>query len=219
MPFTQNNHYLQTCTQKWLAKYKDVRTKKAMMRDQAAATKKQTTNATTPGTPSPVVPAVAPMSNGFSFASNPITKPATASSIKSEGNTFASFGKSAPVASPFGSNAPAAVAPNPFGQSPAAETSFGGRRAPAAAPASVPFAYLAPSGTPEATDEAQNEKLNQALSALAELGYHGLTSEDLGKLNPPDIYETEMEVMAKVRGYFQVTYKVRGSAYRPCFLD
>jgi hypothetical protein len=44
---------------------------------------------------------------------------------------------------------------------------------------------------------------------LASIGYPGLSAEDLGKLNPPDEYETELRVMAEVRGYFQVSYKVR----------
>lgn len=48
-----------------------------------------------------------------------------------------------------------------------------------------------------------------ALSALAKLGYVGLTVDDLGKLNPPDEYEEELHVMAEVRAYFQVAYKVR----------
>jgi hypothetical protein len=46
------------------------------------------------------------------------------------------------------------------------------------------------------------------LAALAEIGYVGLSKDDLGKLNPPDEYETELEVMAEIRGYFQVSYKV-----------
>lgn len=50
-----------------------------------------------------------------------------------------------------------------------------------------------------------------ALSALAKLGYVGLTVDDLGKLNPPDEYEEELNVMAEVRAYFQVAYKVRGA--------
>lgn len=44
---------------------------------------------------------------------------------------------------------------------------------------------------------------------LADIGHTGLNAEDLGKLNPPDEYETELRVMAEVRGYFQVSYKVR----------
>ncbi len=47
-----------------------------------------------------------------------------------------------------------------------------------------------------------------ALAALAAIGYH-VTEEDLGKLNPADQYEVELKVMADVRGYFQVAYKVR----------
>lgn len=53
------------------------------------------------------------------------------------------------------------------------------------------------------------EKTNQILALLAELGLTGLTKEDLGKLNPPDEYEAELKIMAEVRGYFQVSYKVR----------
>ena len=59
--------------------------------------------------------------------------------------------------------------------------------------------------------EAEHEELtNQALSALAALGYH-VTAADLGKLNPPDVYESELELMAEVRAYFQIAYKVRSS--------
>jgi hypothetical protein len=53
------------------------------------------------------------------------------------------------------------------------------------------------------------EKINSILALLADVGYTGLNAEDLGKLNPPDEYETELHVMAEVRGYFQVAYKVR----------
>lgn len=53
-----------------------------------------------------------------------------------------------------------------------------------------------------------SDKVIAALAALADLGYTGLRLEDLGKLNPPDEYETELEVMAEVRAFFQVAYKV-----------
>lgn len=46
------------------------------------------------------------------------------------------------------------------------------------------------------------------LAALAAQGFTGLTIEDLGKLNPPDEFETELLIMAEVRGYFQVAYEV-----------
>lgn len=51
------------------------------------------------------------------------------------------------------------------------------------------------------------------LAGLAAHGFAGLTIEDLGKLNPPDEFETELIIMAEVRGYFQVVYKVQCSAF------
>lgn len=50
---------------------------------------------------------------------------------------------------------------------------------------------------------------DEVLKLLAGAGYGALRLEDLGKLNPPDEYEEELRVMAEVRGYFQVSYKVR----------
>ena len=54
-----------------------------------------------------------------------------------------------------------------------------------------------------------DDALLRALHALGELGYHGLNLERLKRLNPPDNeYEEEITVMADVRAYFQVAYKV-----------
>lgn len=61
----------------------------------------------------------------------------------------------------------------------------------------------------QARSPEDEEKINAALAALAAAGYGGLTAESLGKLNPPDEYATELQVMAEVRGYFQIAYKVR----------
>ncbi|KAH9909434.1 Dynamin central region-domain-containing protein [Fomitopsis serialis] len=49
---------------------------------------------------------------------------------------------------------------------------------------------------------------NARYAPAGKLGYVGLTADDLGKLNPPDEYEEELSVMAEVRAYFQVSYKV-----------
>ncbi|KAI0693477.1 P-loop containing nucleoside triphosphate hydrolase protein [Cytidiella melzeri] len=67
------------------------------------------------------------------------------------------------------------------------------------------------------SDEEREERENQALSALAALGYH-VTAADLGKLNPPDVYESELELMAEVRAYFQIAYK-RIIDYVPMTID
>ena len=60
-----------------------------------------------------------------------------------------------------------------------------------------------------APDPAKQELIRDTLANLAKLGYSGITEVDFGKLNPPDIYEDELQVMAEVRAYFQVAYKVR----------
>ncbi|KAF7976887.1 hypothetical protein HWV62_5431 [Athelia sp. TMB] len=48
----------------------------------------------------------------------------------------------------------------------------------------------------------------QVLSGLAALGYHGINRSDLVRLRPKDEYEDELIVMADVRAYFEVAYKV-----------
>lgn len=77
-------------------------------------------------------------------------------------------------------------------------------KAARAKPVIVPF-FVSQS---KATISARRQNEQEALAALAKLGIHGLKPEDLGKLQPPDVYEEELEVMAEVRAYFQVAYKV-----------
>ena len=48
----------------------------------------------------------------------------------------------------------------------------------------------------------------EALRALAEAGYPNLRVSDLARLLPPDSWEEELIVMADVRAYYQVGYKV-----------
>lgn len=58
-------------------------------------------------------------------------------------------------------------------------------------------------------DDVDTEKhVSNILTSLAVLFKRSFTEEDLAKLLPPDIYEDELEVMAEVRAYFQVVYKV-----------
>lgn len=64
---------------------------------------------------------------------------------------------------------------------------------------------------PNSAPPDNSEKVNSVLAALAGIGYV-VTEEDLGKLNPPDEFETELKVMAEIRGYCQVSYKVRTPA-------
>ena len=47
------------------------------------------------------------------------------------------------------------------------------------------------------------------LAGLAKLGYSGLGAQDLAVLlNPPDEYEREIQVMADVEAFFQISSKV-----------
>ncbi len=86
----------------------------------------------------------------------------------------------------------------------------------ALAPAANPFEF-ANTASPRqparvapapADDSARQQLVAETLANLAKLGYTGIGEDDLGKLNPPDIYEEELQVMAEVRAYFQVAYKV-----------
>lgn len=47
------------------------------------------------------------------------------------------------------------------------------------------------------------------MAIMNEAGFVGKTIEDLKKLHDSDKHDTELEVMAEVRAYFQVAYKVR----------
>ncbi|THH14151.1 hypothetical protein EW146_g6152 [Bondarzewia mesenterica] len=79
--------------------------------------------------------------------------------------------------------------------------------------------------SPGPGSEQVDSKIRKALACLAEIGYTGLGKEDLARLNKPDSYQTEMEAMAEVRGYFQVAYKALTSTrqriidYIPSFID
>lgn len=119
------------------------------------------------------------------------SQPATAPLALADG--FAGFGATQPTTSP---TTPLQLTPAP----PPAPAS------PAPAPSAAPNGALL-------SDEERRREEAAVLASLARLGYHGLTPAVFGKLVPPDEYEKELEVMAEVRAYFKVAYKVRP---RPC---
>lgn len=58
-------------------------------------------------------------------------------------------------------------------------------------------------------DAAKREDARKrALEALSELGID-VKAEDLAKLTPPDEQQEVLELMAEVRAYFDIAYKVR----------
>ncbi|KAI1791422.1 P-loop containing nucleoside triphosphate hydrolase protein [Ganoderma leucocontextum] len=73
------------------------------------------------------------------------------------------------------------------------------------------------SGVQKSIPRDRGEIVSDALSMLTKLGY-AVKEEDLSKLNPPDEYEEELELMAEVRAYFQVAYK-RIIDYIPLSID
>lgn len=50
------------------------------------------------------------------------------------------------------------------------------------------------------------------LDQLSKIGHAGLTEADLARLRPIDPYHTELHLMADVRAYWQVAFKVSAAA-------
>lgn len=77
-------------------------------------------------------------------------------------------------------------------------------------------AQKAASPTPTAQAPGSVDKQQEMEELVAQINSSGLgfqvTVEDLARLYPPDTYEAEMKVMAEIRGYFKVAYKVRCDA-------
>ncbi|KAI0746433.1 P-loop containing nucleoside triphosphate hydrolase protein [Daedaleopsis nitida] len=102
-----------------------------------------------------------------------------------------------------------------------APTRSGSASAPTAASSSIPAPAPAPtsSGNSSASVSAARDPtaVRDALAALAKIGLF-VTEDDLGKLQPADTYEEELELMAEVRAYFDVAYK-RVIDYVPLAID
>ncbi|PBK78407.1 hypothetical protein ARMSODRAFT_947314 [Armillaria solidipes] len=205
IPFTQNTHYLEATTDKWLAKYKDIRAGKTHAHglveppakrlkteirgtpsaNGAFAGRAETTNASQ-------------QINGTASATVNGAQKQTQNQEQQTQDAIFRFGGAGTPHSPFTLSSPA-PGPKPSTRTPVAATQS------AQAPLS------------DADIAAKAEKLQEALTALTALGY-SVKPEDLGKLNPTDMFETELKVMAEVRGYFQVAYK-RVIDNIPSFID
>lgn len=107
---------------------------------------------------------------------------------------------------------PSTSAALPAQRAPPPSTPTAAARPGAVSPlASTVHAQLGQAASSIAELEAATEREaleTEALAVLTKLGYKGLKIEDLGKLNPPDEFEEELQVMAEVRAYFHVAYKV-----------
>jgi hypothetical protein len=165
-PFTQNFHYLDSSTDKWLSAFKEARAGKL---PQDLSDKQLFKPQVVAGASSP-----------FTFAVHP----------KAESNL-----PSAPTNqfSPQGNTAKATTASSPFLFAVPAKIEQTERRA----------------STSTSQVPADPELVRNVLATLARVGYAGTTEADLGRLIPADGYQRELQVMAEVRAYFQVAYKVR----------
>ncbi|THU97629.1 hypothetical protein K435DRAFT_753802 [Dendrothele bispora CBS 962.96] len=225
-PYTQNSHYLEDSTEKWLSKYKSIRAGESTANDNNTffksndATSASATAASSNQTLSPIFSfgGKRPSSELESGSSNsnqaqPTAQPAA------NANTNGMFPSTQPKSTP-------AQIATPTGTPATSEKSvpFWERATPLTTPSTSGTPALGPfsndTNFTKARSQSQEatEDLNHALALLAKHGYTGLTTENLGRLHPPDEYERELKTMAEVRGYFQVAYK-RIIDNIPSFID
>lgn len=147
----------------------------------------------------------------------PATAPGTPASPLAPAQTQTVFGQPAPTQSAFGQRAFAALAsatgtqalsapqtpvqppqqqPKPFWQLPTPQPSLDTHAAQGQKRARSSL-----------DDEQRAQYEQQAVLALTALGYK-VDVPDFPKLLPPDVYEDELQVMAEIRAYFRVAYKV-----------
>ncbi|KAF9066276.1 P-loop containing nucleoside triphosphate hydrolase protein [Rhodocollybia butyracea] len=182
MPYTQNGHYLESATQGWLDKYKAVRSGKLSTDTLDPHAKRRKTDLG--AAPTCALPAKGP--------STPIAR----------------------------TNNPSPVSPGTPDKSPSREgprrpAGFKTPKAPTSPQNADPNSVVVTPGSSDVIQKSQdtppNEAaLKEAIAFLVRAGApvgHLDPKELLGKLIPPDEYETELKVMAEVRGYFQVAYK------------
>ncbi|KIK46797.1 hypothetical protein CY34DRAFT_799955 [Suillus luteus UH-Slu-Lm8-n1] len=197
--YTQNTHYLQTLSEKWLAHYKTVRIRPS----QYKAPVRHTRQAMQP------IPA----------SSGSLNTTTAYESTSSYANLSEAMISDLPQPMEMASEVEYAVEeirPSEVVRaydSPRAAMSYTPREAvahavrPAIERATSPPVLSRASVTASrvyATSETPEAK---ALRALAEAGYANLSIQDLSRLLPPDSREKELIVMADVRAYFHVAYK------------
>ncbi|KAG6848187.1 hypothetical protein H0H93_002553 [Arthromyces matolae] len=197
-PFTQNTHYLSESTSKWSSAYKSKRSGNCDQSELPPAKRQKITNATPTATllGNTVLP-----SSSAAFAN---------STAANESSTFAAPRSANGAPSPLSRSSSATS--SPLSRSTSSSSSNGNTSG-----ISTPLGAGNPSSPGDASKNTEKDfsilrlerkgHINAALSALAALGFHNISEADFGKMVPPDEYEAEIQVMADVRGYFQVAYK------------
>ncbi|TBU24235.1 P-loop containing nucleoside triphosphate hydrolase protein [Dichomitus squalens] len=205
-PFTQNNHYLSECRDKWLAKYKDARAGKS-------AAERVNPAPSAPAHPIPFTFGAycnLPMYLNSQSPSNALPAASTASKTgeKETKTVKANNNPTKKAATPTARQAKQQVRPQKDSSSSSDSSSDdedededeaqpvtqAGMKSSKAAHT---FSFVPAATTrPAAPSMDGNEKrtlIRETLANLTKLGYHGLGEVDLGKLNPPDIYEEELQ--------------------------
>ncbi|KAJ3722601.1 P-loop containing nucleoside triphosphate hydrolase protein [Lentinula raphanica] len=224
MPYTQNDHYLESTTQGWLDKYRAIRSGNLVedCPDPQTKNDSDSTSASFSGfDPNPnTTGGRTSDSSGqtpFSFAGlhTPLESPlSSSSSTSSTSNRSSSTFTFAP------STRPSQTLPFPFGAPPPSNGSTSSswtQPSPVSANTAKPSSNAAhvkkPSTTSaetKTTEQIDDKALLEAISLLVKAGVPIASlspTEIVGKLAPSDEFEKELKVMAEVRGYFQVAYK------------
>jgi GTPase SAR1 family protein len=188
--YTQNTHYLQTLREKWLARYKVVRSRASQYKAIHHIQEHHST--------------MSP-DDDSEEASMIMERPMN---MASESPVERSFSEVAPVYSsaretPREYDLPRAVASNMVYISPS--YSPPSARAQPVLHAVPPVAR--DSGTSSRVHSTWETPEAKALRALAEAGYANIGIPDLARLLPPDSFQEELVVMADVRAYYHVAYK------------
>lgn len=193
MPFTQNDHYLQASTEKWLSRYKDERAGKGKRGSsgEEPAGKRRKLDGVQPSASASTSRVAEACKFGFLYCTY-------CALIGIPAVKFSSATPPSESAFEFGKPSFGAAPPDPSRSFPS-----GLHASKLQAERSASPGPPTPSNAVMVTD---TEKINNVLAQLAELGYPGVSPDDFGKLRQVDEFETEITVMSEVRGYFQVRH-------------
>ncbi|KAG2073824.1 hypothetical protein BDR04DRAFT_1151940, partial [Suillus decipiens] len=180
--YTQNTHYLQTLREKWLAHYKTVRSRASQYKASVHHIRRHY-----PATSSNADSEKASMMTECVERDDPPRAMECAVSEMAVEYAPVMAVESVPV-----------IREKNYGRSVVSQPSARTQLQPLTWAPVTPSPVYSVSETPEA----------KALRALAEAGYANLGIPDLARLLPPDSFQEELVVMADVRAYYHVAYKV-----------
>ncbi|KAH7912598.1 P-loop containing nucleoside triphosphate hydrolase protein [Hygrophoropsis aurantiaca] len=191
-PYTQNTHYLESCKEKWTATYKEMRAQQGntpKMESSAGQSLFISTTKLCFSTPH----ALSSRPKSTRVQQNLMKKRSPPSKCRRCAISFHAESLCRPMCNQMAFAPQSLPVPlTPMFSAVGGSSSAKKNEFPAAYPQ---------------RESSKADTVNGVLAGLVSLGYTGITEDDLAKLRPSDEYETELRVMAEVRGYFQVSYK------------